>query len=139
MNNQILINAISNYDRLLKESSNYEIKYDNNKYILKNKINLDNINKKFNIDCIGVYNKKDKIWVWGYVFDNTKCSKLWEWAIARKNKQETIIDKIINTTLINSKFIISDEIQLDIILSLATYLFKTDIIFTNDVFSSILE
>jgi hypothetical protein len=133
MSNQFLINALSNYDTIRLSSSNYnligndiknfKLEYKNNKMIVEN-------TKKYDYQFIGIYEPNTSIWIWAYTFCDSKFNKILFWANHRLiNQNNTMIDNIINTTFNNSKFIISDDLQLDIILALALYLYKSDFIF----------
>ena len=143
MSNQILINAISNFDFIKEKSNKYEIKHDYKKNINSttyDKIIIDNSfgsNKEaikstdIEIDLIGIHDTIDKVWSWGYLYEKSNIVKLFNYAIGLPNNSD-INNNIIRSTLLNSKFIISDLIQLQIILAISTYLFKSDYIISDN-------
>ena len=124
MSNNIFSIALYNYDKLKK---------------IKIKENID----LKSMDIIGMYDKKNNIWMWGYLFFNTKMKKIFD--IIYDNNNDDNINNMIRYTFLNSKFILSDNLQLDIILSLSTYYLKSNklmIIEINDYYTyyaSIIE
>jgi len=124
MSNNIFSIALYNYDKLKK---------------IKIKENID----LKSMDIIGMYDKKNNIWMWGYLFFNTNMKKIFD--IIYDNNNDDNINNMIRYTFLNSKFILSDKLQLDIILSLSTYYLKTNklmIIEINDYYTyyaSIIE
>ena len=124
MSNNIFSIALYNYDKLKK---------------IKIKENID----LKSMDIIGMYDKKNNIWMWGYLFFNTNIKKIFD--IIYDNNNDDNINNMIRYTFLNSKFILSDKLQLDIILSLSTYYLKTNklmIIEINDYYTyyaSIIE
>ena len=124
MSNNIFSIGLYNYDKLKK---------------IKIKENID----LKSMDIIGMYDKKNNIWMWGYLFFNTKMKKIFD--IIYDNNNDDNINNMIRYTFLNSKFILSDNLQLDIILSLSTYYLKSNklmIIEINDYYTyyaSIIE
>ena len=117
MSNNIFSIALYNYDKLKK---------------IKIKENID----LKSMDIIGMYDKKNNIWMWGYLFFNTNMKKIFD--IIYDNNNDDNINNMIRYTFLNSKFILSDKLQLDIILSLSTYYLKTNklmIIEINDYYT----
>ena len=148
--------ALYNYDNLKKDKiqlNNDDIKLNDTK--IKNKSEIDYLNFDINLnnyitdenfknmDIIGLYDKRNNIWIWGYIFFNTKMKKIFD--IIYDNTEKNEINNIIRYTFLNSKFILSDKLQLDIILSLSTYYLKTNKLVIIDInkyytyYASIIE
>jgi hypothetical protein len=75
-------------------------------------------------EILGVYNKSQKIWAWGWSDPKNKKNEIY---ISRKILDYGFdIDHslILKTELIASRFIISDKIQVDMHVALASYLSK---------------
>ena len=81
MNNEILYNALNYYDYIRNLSNNYylimsndiKIKF-NERFILK----YDNkeITMNYEVELIGTYIEDQCIWLWGWLTNSTKLSKL---------------------------------------------------------------
>ena len=77
---------------------------------------------------------KNHIWVWGWLVLDTNVKQLWIWDLSRyyvNNKSNNMVNDIIHTSLINSKFILTENLQLEIILSIALYFCKSDLLFVS--------
>ena len=141
MSDSILTNALLNYDKIINESYNYNFYLDNKVDILNNNkkaLIINNKLTKFNIkneyDLIGIYDLKNHIWVWGWLVLDTNVKQLWIWDLSRyyvNNKSNNMVNDIIHTSLINSKFILTENLQLEIILSIALYFCKSDLLFVS--------
>jgi hypothetical protein len=132
MNNQFLSNALEHYDTISNISKNYYLIMSNDnkqkfsdKFILQSKIN--NINK-YEIEIIGTYIIDQKIWIWGWLNNDTKIFNIVEWCYKSFDATTNLYNSCIKSLIMNSKFIISDIVQLDILLSLACYLYKSNLI-----------
>jgi len=136
IHDEIVAPALEYYDRsreqykpLFEKLSPTKFKKDTSPHDLEhNKITfLDNKNKEIltsNYEIVGIYSNFHKMWCWA-----------WSVPIFRKN--ETYISKkilnyglelesslFLKTELVTSRFKISDKIQLDIHIAIATYLSK---------------
>jgi len=142
MENNFFFNAINYYDKLVEYSKNYDIVLNTINIINDENINNDTeikkekeivINKKNNMLCkykkdtIGIYNTIDNIWTWYWIIQKSDIFKIVNWcniSITENN----INNGIIRSILMTPKFIIVDDIQLDIILATASYLYKNNVI-----------
>ena len=139
MNNQLLLNALNNYDNIIEKSKKYFLQrnlsnisdksYNQNFKLYHNNNEITN---NFEIETIGSYISKDNIWVWGWIYDKTKLFEIVNWCYNAIDKN-TLYNIFIKTIFSNGKFIISDSIQIDIILALSSYLYKTDVILSYNV------
>ena len=95
-----------------------------------------NENNTFNYEILGLYDIKTRVWAWSWSFPLLNKSFTYEsrqllnYALDKKvitsEDQETLF---IKTQLINSRLSIPDSIQLDILLSLCSYLLQKRIKF----------
>jgi len=147
MNNNFLSNALSNYDKIIERSKEYNIvkndfkdtdtynnkdKTENNKEILSNYFLTKNNNKlqsNYKIDYIGVYNIIDQIWTWMWIIKNVNIFKIVEWC--NNSMTNSINDNMIRAIIMTPKFIIVDDLQLDIILAVVSYIYKNNVIVTE--------
>jgi hypothetical protein len=125
--------ALHNYDKLTKENitlnkKNTDIDIENFNFLYDNNIKNENVK---NMDIIGLYDKKNNIWIWGYILFNTKIKKIFD--IIYDDIEKNDVKNIIKYTFLNSKFILSDNLQLDIILSLSTYYLKSEKLIIIDI------
>jgi len=133
MNNKLLSNALENYDIINNISKDYYLimsndinKKLNDRFILKSKTM--NLNIKYEVELIGSYLLDEKIWLWGWLTNDTKIYSIVDWCYKSIKNDIDSYNSIIRSLILNSKFIISDIIQLDILISLALYLYKSDLI-----------
>ncbi len=125
--------ALHNYDKLIKDNitlnkKNTDIDIENFNFLYDNNIKNENVK---NMDIIGLYDKKNNIWIWGYILFNTKIKKIFD--IIYDDIEKNDVKNIIKYTFLNSKFILSDKLQLDIILSLSTYYLKSEKLISIDI------
>jgi hypothetical protein len=136
----------NNFNDLIKKSFLY---YDNKnneykKFIKSNnvewnsdklEINFKKMKKKFKYEILGAFDNQSKIWLWGWMFPGIKkdktilVKKLLNYGLdidadETKNKGDESTMFYVRTQLINSRFLLDDQIQLDIHLALASYLIK---------------
>ena len=106
MNNNIIDIALLKYDNIII------------KKITKKYINIfENVK---NYDTIGFYNIDNNEWSWSYIYFKSKINLILDFI----NKND--ICYIIKYTFNTHKFILSDNIQLDIILALTLYYLKSN-------------
>lgn len=136
---QLMKNALKNYD-------NQNIKY--KKYISDTNININrdnitinfnNLNEKFEYQILGCYFLEEKTWVWGWMFPHFTSNeiilsrKLLDYGLKQNvdNIEKKIFDyqNYIKTQLVNSRFIINKNFQLDINLAICSFLLKDKISF----------
>jgi hypothetical protein len=136
MSNYIIPQSLEYYDKIniankdIIDKINYCIFDNKKKYIKLYDKNLELV-KDSKYEILGVYNSANKLWTWA-------------WSISVLSKELTTTAKkifnygfdldveymVLKNELINSRFKISNDIQLDILVSLATYLSKKDFVFS---------
>lgn len=142
MNNHLLLNALNYYDKIVILSKDYHLimsndnkKKFNERYILQSKDK--NIFNKYEIDIIGTYLIDQNIWIWGWLNFETKLFNIVEWCY-KSIENNNIYNSSIKSIILNSKTIISDDIQLDILLSIACYLYKSNLILKYNISKNII-
>ena len=133
MNKKLLSNALENYDIIYKKSKDYYLimsndinKKFNERFILKSEKIV--LNMKYEVELIGSYILDQQIWIWGWLTNDTKIYSIVDWCYKSIKSDIDLYNSTIRSMILNSKFIISDIIQLDILNSLALYLYKSDLI-----------
>jgi hypothetical protein len=111
--NNILSIALLNYDK-----------------INKNNIKISEL-KNDEYEILGYYDKINKIWSWSYIFNKSNIKKIIDLLYEENENNEEL--NIIRYTFINSKFIITNDIQLDIILALSLYYLKLSNIYIHNI------
>lgn len=95
--------------------------------------------EKYKYELLGIFDNQSKIWIWSWLIpsidiNKSKISKgLLNYGLnlnPGNNESEVIYLK---TQLVNSRFLINDEIQLEIHLALSTYLCKDNFKFIYPV------
>lgn len=124
-------------DLILKSFEYYDKKNQQyKKYLNKNGV-LDGENsqiifgeEKFKYELLGVFDDQTNVWIWSWMIpliDNKKSDiskKLLNYGLNIFPSQENQEAIYLKTQLLNSRFLIEDEFQLEIHLALATYLAK---------------
>lgn len=132
-------------DKALNYYDEQNIKYD--KYINsdnitlnrdKNIINFNDLNKEFKYECLGLFDNNTNIWIWSWLVPEFMFS---ETNIVRKllnyglKISPTPINKLNNeqlylkTQMVNGRFLLYDDFQLDLHLAISSYLSKDNIKF----------
>jgi len=143
----LFVNALEYYDR---NSEKYADKLNNVHYynieVAEDDLHHDVIHCydsdfkeifKSRFELIGIHEKFSHIWTWGWSMPNVRKGVI---NIIRKILiYGTELDptaSILKSELITSRFIITNDIQLDIHCAIASYLSKKDIIFKYNMFGS---
>lgn len=142
----LVTNALEYYDNnneIYKDVFNnvYYIKYieglndlDHNQILFYDKHKNELFRSKYEI--IGLYNFKSNAWIWAWSIPQFKKNntniirKLWNYG--------AVLDQTANylkTELITSRFRVSNKIQLDIHVSLASYLSKNPLVYHNYIYN----
>lgn len=142
---EIVKKSIKNYD------NNYNKYY---KYINMQNVNVD-VNSQqitfenkdnFKYEVAGIFDSTTKIWMWSWMIpefkykDTLLVKKLLNYGLKidpystvkdAKDSNRRILDNMLylKTQLVNSRFLLSDNIQLELHLAIATYLVKDNIKF----------
>jgi len=124
---ELILNSFEYYD-----SQNYLYKkYLNQNGVLDGENSVINFgNEKFKYELLGVFDNQTNVWIWSWMIpliDNEKSNiskKLLNYGlnIFPNNDNEDAI--YLKTQLLNSRFLIEDNFQLEIHLALASYLAK---------------
>lgn len=140
---EILKYSLNYYDKnfednklLLEKVNNIEIidgknDLDNNTIILYDKYKK--LIHKGNVELIGIYYHTDNIWIWGWSIPNinklyTKIIKtIFDYGLQLDPNNDNNI--YIRSCLLTSRFRISNNIQLEMLLALSSYLSKISCIF----------
>jgi len=134
-----IIKSLDYYDKKNSKYINNKTKVNNNKIIIyKNKNQMkdsnNNILLEASTEIIATYDLTSKIWVWGWVLpfynDKTMLSKYLlnyglELDLININSEQLYLKSL----LTNSRYIINDDVGLDINIAIFTYLLKDKIIF----------
>jgi hypothetical protein len=135
----LIIKSLDYYDRKNYKYKNNQVKIIFDKIIIyKTKDQIgdsdDNILLEASLDLIGVYNVSSNVWIWGWVFpyENNKIilSKYLlnyglELDLININAEQLYLKGL----LTNSRYIVNDDIGLDINMAIFTYLLKDKIQF----------
>jgi hypothetical protein len=143
---QIIKDSFKSYDVMLKKYKKYintqDVKIDREKQTI-----LFNNNDKFTYEIVGMFDTDTQIWLWGWMIpeflynETTLVRKLLNYGLkiepfktmlfnSDKNNRFNA-DKMLylKTQLVNSRFLLDNKFQLDLHLSIATYLVKDNIKF----------
>ena len=137
------VNIISLVDQALTYYDIKSIEY--NKYILCDNISVnreDNTIKfvtvdqtMFKYDILGIFDNTTNIWMWGwmvpeyYINEVTIVKKLLNYGLKIDRTDLSANKLYLKTQLVNSRFLLEDQFQLDIHIALASYLVKDNIKF----------
>lgn len=94
----------------------------------------------FKYDILGIFDNTTNIWMWGwmvpeyYINETTIVKKLLNYGLKIDRTDLSANKLYLKTQLVNSRFLLEDEIQLDIHIALSSYLIKDNI---NFVYSKI--
>lgn len=89
----------------------------------------------FNYELLGYYDNQNGIWIWGWVLsdfnykDTPQCKYLLDYGLKLEPKSATLEQTMIKGILVNSRIKIEEFVQLDINLSIYSYLIKDRIKF----------
>jgi len=141
--NLILKNNIAD---LIKKSLKYydQQNIDNEKYINNKQISFDKdafeikiidnkkviLKKKYQI--LGIFDQQTKIWIWAWLLPNlskdetTLSRQLLDYGLKLDPGTNNILHSYIKSQLVNARFLIEDNIELDINLAIAAYLLKNN-------------
>ena len=137
------VNIISLVDQALTYYDIKSIEY--NKYIQCDNISVnreDNTIKfvtvdqtMFKYDILGIFDNTTNIWMWGwmvpeyYINEVTIVKKLLNYGLKIDRTDLSANKLYLKTQLVNSRFLLEDQFQLDIHIALASYLVKDNIKF----------
>jgi hypothetical protein len=134
--------SLLNYDN---QNQKYKKYIENKKYtvdISKTTLMFDN-NKKFKFNIAGVFDSTNQVWMWGWMIPDYRVNeieyikKLLDYGIKINPdilKEKLTVDKLyLKSILVNSRFLINDKTQIDIILSISCYLLKENFDFVYPV------
>lgn len=131
----LIIKSLKNYDennykhRKYLKNKNYKIDKEKSKIIFKD--------KKFDYELLGIFDNDNNIWMWGWMFPNIKINKsslsrkLLNYALDIEVDENSINYESVYLKIqfLNSRFLLENNLQLDIHLALSTYLLKDNIKF----------
>jgi hypothetical protein len=89
----------------------------------------------FKYDILGIFDNTTNIWIWGwmvpeyYINETVIVKKLLNYGLKIDRTDLSANKLYLKTQLVNSRFLLEDEIQLDIHIALASYLIKDNIMF----------
>jgi hypothetical protein len=99
--------------------------------------------KKFKYNIAGVFDSSNQIWMWGWMIPYYRSieieyvKKLLDYGIKINPdilKDKLTVDKLyLKSILVNSRFLIDEQIQIDIILSISFYLLKDNFDFVYPI------
>jgi hypothetical protein len=127
-------NNIEKYRDKLKDAHHYKL-VENDSEIDYNSIIFYDINEKIlleaNYEVAGVYYNKESIWLWSWAdpYYNKKLSTKSKNLLSYGLKLDNVNNISLKMELTNSRFLITDPIQIDIHLALASELSKTPFIY----------
>ena len=148
--------SATNLKLLLKKSLlNYDIKNEKYKetinskeYIYKkenNTLEFHKLNKKYKFNILGMFDYSKKIWIWSWLIPNYSyqhifyIKKLLDYGI-KLNPPKTEKEFLwVKTQLVNSRFLIDNNIQLNIHLAIISYLLKDNFDFVYPVTKKLSE
>jgi hypothetical protein len=96
---------------------------------------IDENNKIFDYELLGYYDNQNGIWIWGWVLsdfnykDTPECKYLLDYGLKLEPKSATIEQTMIKSILVNSRIKIEEIVQLEVNLSIYSYLIKNRIKF----------
>ncbi len=133
---------------LIKKSLEYYDKQNDKykKYIVNTRIEIDNNiifiydsnnNLLLNTPCevLGMFDEQTRVWLWGWLLpylninETTLTRKLLNYGLKLEPKNNVEDHFYIKSQLVNSRFIIQNNIEIDITISLASYLLKDNHMF----------
>lgn len=144
---EIIPKALEKYDRNNEKYKNIfnipieqihfiEAQEDMKRNIIIFKDKNDDIIKKSTYELAGIYNSTDKFWIWAWAHPNSRKNMVYtsrtilNYGLNMDHK----INPLLKTQLITSRFQISDLINLDIYISLSSYLTKINTIYPYKIY-----
>jgi hypothetical protein len=131
----LLKKAFKYYD----EKKNYYEDFINDNNIIMNKeestITFKNNNKKFKYQLLGLFHNQTNVWIWSWMIptidiQNSLISrKLLEYGLKINVFGDDNDELYLRTQFVNSRFLLNNDIQLDIHLSLSSYIAKDNFLF----------
>lgn len=141
---EIIKNAFISYDSMLSKYKKY-IKSQNIKIKRNEQKIIFNDEKEFNYEMAGLFDSSTQIWMWAWMIpefsyrDTQLVRKLLNYGLKIEpmkdininNDKRNNVDQMLylKTQLVNSRFLLDNNFQLDLHLSIATYLVKDNIKF----------
>ena len=134
--NNLIKKSLEYYDKQQTKYKYYwndsDIITDNkeNKVILVDSKNENNIKLKSTYEILGIFDNQTKVWIWAWLlpflsYNETIISrKLLEYGLKLEPGSNTNDHFYIKSQLLNSRILIEDDIELDIHLALVSYLVK---------------
>jgi hypothetical protein len=129
----LINNALNYYD---KNNIEYEKYINSDKITLEretNKITFQDYEKEFKYECLGVFDNTTNIWIWAwlvpeFMYNETNIvRKLLNYGLKITSTPIAKLDNeklYLKTQMINGRFLLSDEFQLDLHLAISSYLAK---------------
>lgn len=134
--------SLFNYDN---QNEKYKKYIENKNYtsdIDKSILTFEN-GKKFKYNIAGVFDSMNQVWMWGWMIPDYRVTeieyvkKLLDYGIKINPdilKEQLTVDKLyLKSVLVNSRFLINDKSQIDIILAISCYLLKDNFDFVYPV------
>tara|TARA_E500000178_G_scaffold356672_1_gene436950 strand:- start:2459 stop:2929 length:471 start_codon:yes stop_codon:yes gene_type:complete len=115
------------YESLIRSTKQPQIDRNNNKIIFKD--------KEFDYEILGIFDDQTKIWLWSWLIPSIKQESiqisryLLNYGLNLTPSNEMKDQLFIKTQLTNSRFILEDSFQLEIHLSLCSYISNQNIKF----------
>jgi len=139
--NFMILKAIEEFDIRNRKYRQY-IKDDNIRFDRETlKIKFTNLNKDFNYQNLGAFETETNLWIWAWMMptfkpNEIKMSKeLLNYGLKNydtfldKDKDTINEDTFLKIQLVNSRFLITRQFQLDLLLSMVQFLLKDKILF----------
>ena len=140
INNNISYTIKKAFEYYDNKNEKYKNFIKNKKYIIdgdKSIIEIDG--KKFNYQALGIFDNNTNVWLWSWMIpstDNVKtkiAKKLLDYGLKLNVKGNDYDMLYIKTQLTNSRFLLENNLQLDIHLAISCYLIRDEILFLYPV------
>lgn len=130
---EVVKKALEYYDN---QNLNYKKLISNQNSIINDTDNTitflsDDGNEIYDIEILGYFDNQNNIWVWGWLlysnfnYNNShNCKYLLDYGLKLDKDNSTLEQLMIRSILVNSRIKIEEQIQLDINLSIYSYLIK---------------
>lgn len=134
--NNLIKKSLEYYDKQQTKHKHYWYESDiitesnENKVILVDSKNENNIKLKSTYEVLGIFDNQTKVWIWAWLlpyltYNETIISrKLLDYGLKLEPDSNTNDHFYIKSQLLNSRILIEDDIELDIHLALVSYLVK---------------
>ena len=143
--NFIILKALEDFDIRNREYKKY-IKDDNISFDRNNlKIKFNNLNKEFTYQNLGAFETNTNLWIWAWMMPTLKpneismSKELLNYGLKNYDtfldqsrniiNEELNEDTFLKIQLVNSRFLITRQFQLDLLLSMVQFLLKNKILF----------